>query len=99
MPRRTLSNTTRAPAARNSAAIAISALRCPSARRPSRPSAIRSPSVPPCAPVFFLLPGDEAGLLYQRQMASLLARHPLSILLAAERRGVERALLHQLLPF
>src|SRR5688572_32054237 len=45
-----------------------------------------------------LLPRDKAGGFHELNMPRFLARDPVGVLLAGERGGVERALLHQLLP-
>src|SRR6185436_1641973 len=87
-PRRTLSQTTIPPRMKKSAATAASALFCPNAACCSRPSLI--------APLFLAV--DEPGGLHQRAVALLLAAHPVGVLLAFQRGGVERTLLHELLP-
>src|SRR5687768_8617363 len=86
MPRRTLSVITMAPKMKKSAATASSAL----FRRNAGRAAFGS--------VAMLLPRDEAGGLHQLHVPGLFARDPARILLAGERGGVERTLLHQLLP-
>src|SRR4051812_14467576 len=82
---------TSAPSAKKSAATTSSALFWPKAGLPS-------PPCPPSMPVRLLLLGQEAGSLHQLDVARFFLRHPVGVRLALERRGVERALLHQLLP-
>src|SRR5690348_3579357 len=76
-----------------SAATAISALLWVSAARP-----------PPLLSLIFfgrdrLLAVDELRRLHQGDVPRFFLRHPVGVLLAFERGGVEGALLHQLLPF
>src|SRR6185436_2221145 len=80
-----------APSARKKSASAISALLTPNAGRPSGPSDIRPP--------FVLLLGDEACALHQGDVPRFLFSDPVGVFLAGERGLVERALLHERLPF
>src|SRR5687768_1098468 len=90
MPRRALSVMTMAPKTKKSAATASSALLW----RNAGLSAFGLGSIV----VVPSLPRDEAGGLHQLHVAGFLARHPVAVLPADERGGVEGALLHQLLP-
>src|SRR4051812_15553178 len=85
-----------------SAATAISALfwlnaarvsPCVSARGSWEPALIRA------LPRGALVAGEEFGFLHELLVARFLFRHPVGVLLALERGRVERALLHELLPF
>src|SRR5882672_7292323 len=82
---------------KKSAATAISALFWRNAGRPAfaacGPSLIRRP---PAGSL--LAAGEEFGFPHQRNVPRFLARDPVGVLLALERGGVERALLHQLPP-
>src|SRR4051812_28065886 len=66
---------------------------CASAPGSCEPSLIRA--LPPGA----LVAGEEFGFLHELLVARFLFRDPVGELLAFERGGVERALLHELLPF
>src|SRR5688500_13045806 len=78
-----------APTRKKSAATTISALFWRNAGLPS----------PPCVMNDLLFAGDETCGLHERDVARLLLRHPVGVLLAGERGGVERAFFHQLFPF
>src|SRR4051812_16102860 len=90
---------------KKSAATAISPLHWLNAARswpePSGPPcpATSGPSLIGSGPIaLLLLPVDEAGGFHQGDMARLFLRDPVGVLLAFEGGGVERALLHELLP-
>src|SRR3954464_10171901 len=90
-----------APRSRKMPATTTSALLCRNARWPA-PVAVsdpRGPSLIPAPPRCRLLAaGEELRLAHQRNVALFLFRHPVGVLLAFERGGVERALAHELLP-
>src|SRR5512134_1186831 len=84
-----------APNSRKSAATASSALLRRNAARTCWPSVMPSPLARAAAR---LLASHEAGRLHQLHVARLFLGDPVGVLLALQRRGIEGALFHQLLP-
>src|SRR5258708_38115476 len=80
---------------KKSAATAISALFWRNAGR--RASVPWRPALIPRLPGS-LVAGEEFRFAHQRDVPRLLARHPVGVLLALERKGIERALLREPLP-
>src|SRR3972149_6975142 len=107
MPSRTLSKMMIAPSSRKTAATTISAVfrlnaapPLPGQLPPPRPSMKTRRRATPCrAHCSPVLLRDEPRGLHERHVPCLFPRHPVGVLLAGERRLVERATLHQILPF